>query len=77
MPESTDSIQENAAVGARAASRKLNWQAAGRALRHRNFQLLIGPLILFPPGTSGFSMIRSWLTIIGNEAVDLQAFLAF
>ena len=62
MPETRDTIQEDAtAVDARAASRKLNWQAAGRALRHRNFQLFFGGQLISLIGTWMQTVAQSWL----------------
>ena len=60
VPEARDSIQENAAEE-RAAERKLNWQAAGRALRHRNFQLFFGGQLISLIGTWMQTVAQSWL----------------
>jgi MFS family permease len=43
------------------ASRKLNWQAAGRALRHRNFQLFFGGQLISLVGTWMQTAAQSWL----------------
>jgi MFS family permease len=44
-----------------AASQKLNWQAAGRALRHRNFQLFFGGQLISLIGTWMQTVAQSWL----------------
>jgi len=44
-----------------ASSRKLNWQAAGRALRHRNFQLFFGGQLISLIGTWMQTVAQSWL----------------
>jgi MFS family permease len=59
VPEARDSIQENAAE--RAAERTLNWQAAGRALRHRNFQFFFGGQLISLIGTWMQTVAQSWL----------------
>jgi MFS family permease len=62
VPDSKESIQENEpAVAAQAASRKLNWQAAGRALRHRNFQLFFSGQLISLIGTWMQTVAQSWL----------------
>jgi MFS family permease len=43
------------------AERKLNWQAAGRALRHRNFQLFFGGQLISLVGTWMQTVAQSWL----------------
>lgn len=40
---------------------KLNWQAAGRALRHRNFQLFFGGQLISLVGTWMQTVAQSWL----------------
>ena len=60
MPEARDSIEENAAEQ-RVAERTLNWQAAGRALRHRNFQLFFGGQLISLIGTWMQTVAQSWL----------------
>lgn len=40
---------------------KLNWQAAGRALRHRNFQLFFGGQLVSLTGTWMQTVAQSWL----------------
>ena len=49
------------AGGETPASRKLNWQAAGRALRHRNFQLFFGGQLISLIGTWMQTVAQSWL----------------
>ena len=44
-----------------ADGRKLNWQAAGRALRHRNFQLFFSGQLISLTGTWMQSVAQSWL----------------
>ena len=46
---------------AQSASRKLNWQAAGRALRHRNFQLFFSGQLISLVGTWMQTVAQSWL----------------
>jgi MFS family permease len=41
--------------------RRLNWQAAGRALRHRNFQLFFGGQLISLVGTWMQTVAQSWL----------------
>jgi len=43
------------------AERKLNWQSAGRALRHRNFQLFFGGQLISLVGTWMQTVAQSWL----------------
>ena len=62
MPESKIPIEENeSAVVQQADARKLNWQAAGRALRHRNFQLFFGGQLISLIGTWMQTVAQSWL----------------
>ncbi len=57
-----DSKVENVSGDAvQAASRKLSWQAAGRALRHRNFQLFFGGQLISLIGTWMQTVALSWL----------------
>src|SRR5262249_61748415 len=44
-----------------AAERRLTWQAAGRALRHRNFQLFFGGQLISLTGTWMQTVAQSWL----------------
>ncbi len=60
MAEAKDSIQQaGSAVAAPAAG--LRWQAAGRALRHRNFQLFFGGQLISLIGTWMQTVAQSWL----------------
>jgi MFS family permease len=63
VPESRVPIQENAVVkGAEAASGSgSRWQVAGRALRHRNFQLFFSGQLISLVGTWMQSVAQSWL----------------
>jgi MFS family permease len=56
-------IQENPPSGATPAaeSRGLRWQAAGRALRHRNFQLFFSGQLISLTGTWMQTVAQSWL----------------
>jgi MFS family permease len=56
------SIPENSSANGNVApSRKLNWQAAGRALRHRNFQLFFSGQLISLIGTWMQTVAQSWL----------------
>jgi MFS family permease len=63
VPESRVPIQENAVVkGAEAPSGSgSRWQVAGRALRHRNFQLFFSGQLISLVGTWMQSVAQSWL----------------
>ncbi|MGB8060878.1 MAG: MFS transporter [Candidatus Sulfotelmatobacter sp.] len=61
MAESKDSIPENTRSGEPTAGHKLRWQAAGRALRHRNFQLFFGGQLISLIGTWMQTVAQSWL----------------
>ena len=62
MAESNTSIPANTPANAdNLPSRKLNWQAAGRALRHRNFQLFFGGQLISLIGTWMQTVAQSWL----------------
>src|SRR5579871_5715387 len=62
VPDSKTSIQEVVqSSGEPPASRKLNWQAAGRALRHRNFQLFFSGQLISLIGTWMQTVAQSWL----------------
>jgi len=56
VAEANDSIQQ----GARSAA-GLRWQAAGRALRHRNFQLFFAGQLISLIGTWMQTVAQSWL----------------
>jgi MFS family permease len=71
VAESKNPIQENASTngGANAAAKGeaaaegsgLRWQAAGRALRHRNFQLFFSGQLISLIGTWMQTVAQSWL----------------
>jgi len=63
VAEANNSIPENAlANGAStAAGPRSRWQAAGRALRHRNFQLFFGGQLISLIGTWMQTVAQSWL----------------
>ena len=62
MADSRPSIQDSSSPNPRqTAERKLNWQAAGRALRHRNFQLFFGGQLISLVGTWMQTVAQSWL----------------
>jgi MFS family permease len=63
VAEAKISIPENAASGAGPApeSRNSRWQAAGRALRHRNFQLFFSGQLISLIGTWMQTVAQSWL----------------
>jgi MFS family permease len=71
VAESNPPISENAAavapklepmaVEAAAEGRKLRWQAAARALRHRNFQLFFSGQLISLTGTWMQTVAQSWL----------------
>jgi MFS family permease len=57
------SLKENASanIGDIASGRKSRWQAAGRALRHRNFQLFFSGQLISLVGTWMQTVAQSWL----------------
>ena len=62
VAESNHSIQETSAPGGAIASAgKPIWQAAGRALRHRNFQLFFGGQLISLVGTWMQTVAQAWL----------------
>src|SRR5271156_283902 len=63
MSESRVPIQENEAVASTevAPERGSRWQVAGRALRHRNFQLFFSGQLISLIGTWMQSVAQSWL----------------
>ena len=63
MPELKVPIQENASASGAAAAESVlpRWQAAGRALRHRNFQLFFGGQLISLIGTWMQTVAQSWL----------------
>jgi MFS family permease len=60
VAESNTSIPENAVAGPSDGG-GLRWQAAGRALRHRNFQLFFGGQLISLIGTWMQTVAQSWL----------------
>ena len=61
MAESKETIAESPHTGEPAAGGRLRWQAAGRALRHRNFQLFFGGQLISLIGTWMQTVAQSWL----------------
>lgn len=61
VAESKEPISTNASPGASPASGTLRWQEAGRALRHRNFQLFFGGQLISLIGTWMQTVAQSWL----------------
>ena len=62
MAEPKTSISENAAAApVRPSETGLRWQAAGRALRHRNFQLFFSGQLISLIGTWMQTVAQSWL----------------
>jgi MFS family permease len=62
VAEANTSIPDNSSANGNVApSRKLNWQAAGRALRHRNFQLFFSGQLISLVGTWMQTVAQSWL----------------
>jgi len=62
VSEPKSSIQDNADARAESeGGRRLRWQAAGRALRHRNFQLFFSGQLISLVGTWMQSVAQSWL----------------
>jgi len=61
VTESKDSIQSTAVAGSQPESQSLRWQAAGRALRHRNFQLFFSGQLISLVGTWMQTVAQSWL----------------
>lgn len=59
MIDADNSTQENSAVPSSPAG--LRWQAAGRALRHRNFQLFFSGQLISLIGTWMQTVAQSWL----------------
>ena len=60
MADSTPSIQ-NSSVNTAEVRSNLRWQAAGRALRHRNFQLFFSGQLISLTGTWMQTVAQSWL----------------
>jgi MFS family permease len=62
VADSRPSFQDSGSLkGGQAPVPKLNWQAAGRALRHRNFQLFFGGQLISLVGTWMQTVAQSWL----------------
>ena len=61
MPESRTPIQKRAAVSGAETASGSRWQVAGRALRHRNFQLFFSGQLISLIGTWMQSVAQSWL----------------
>ena len=62
MADSRTSIPDSSSPNdGQTAERKLNWQSAGRALRHRNFQLFFGGQLISLVGTWMQTVAQSWL----------------
>jgi MFS family permease len=61
VTESKDSIESTVLAGAQPESQRLWWQAAGRALRHRNFQLFFSGQLISLVGTWMQTVAQSWL----------------
>ncbi len=59
MAEAKNSIQETSEAAA--GAEKSRWQAAGRALRHRNFQLFFSGQLISLIGTWMQTVAQSWL----------------
>ena len=61
VSESTNSPENATATVAPAETAKGRWQVAGRALRHRNFQLFFGGQLISLIGTWMQTVAQSWL----------------
>jgi MFS family permease len=61
VADSKNPIQENASVDSAAGAARSRWQAAGRALRHRNFQLFFSGQLISLIGTWMQTVAQSWL----------------
>jgi MFS family permease len=61
VPESRIPIQQSAAVSSAETVSGSRWQVAGRALRHRNFQLFFSGQLISLIGTWMQSVAQSWL----------------
>ncbi len=61
MAEPNPSIENSSVAPKRSDGRKLRWQAAGRALRHRNFQLFFSGQLISLIGTWMQTVAQSWL----------------
>jgi MFS family permease len=61
VADSKNPIQENASADSAAGVSRSRWQAAGRALRHRNFQLFFSGQLISLIGTWMQTVAQSWL----------------
>ena len=61
MPESANPIESAVENGGEASEERSRWQVAGRALRHRNFQLFFSGQLISLIGTWMQSVAQSWL----------------
>jgi len=61
VTEPNDSIESTVVGGSLPESQRLRWQAAGRALRHRNFQLFFSGQLISLVGTWMQTVAQSWL----------------
>ena len=61
MTEPNESIESTVVGGSLPESQRLRWQAAGRALRHRNFQLFFSGQLISLVGTWMQTVAQSWL----------------
>jgi len=61
VADRTPTIQEQSSPASALPNRKLNLQAAGRALRHRNFQLFFSGQLISLIGTWMQTVAQSWL----------------
>jgi len=61
VTEPNESIESTVVGGALPESQRLRWQAAGRALRHRNFQLFFSGQLISLVGTWMQTVAQSWL----------------
>jgi len=61
VTESKDSIESTVVAGSQPERQRLRWQAAGRALRHRNFQLFFSGQLISLVGTWMQTVAQSWL----------------
>jgi MFS family permease len=61
VTEPKHSSESAVAAGSQPESQRLRWQAAGRALRHRNFQLFFSGQLISLVGTWMQTVAQSWL----------------
>jgi len=61
VTEPNESIESTVVGGSLPESQRLKWQAAGRALRHRNFQLFFSGQLISLVGTWMQTVAQSWL----------------